>query len=114
MTRIYKLLSKPEWERALAAGVFHGSDADRRDGFIHFSTAAQLQDTARRHFPGRADLVVVEVEDHTLGAALKWEVSSRGACYPHLFAPLQVASVLSARSFVAEPTDVLQGPGDFA
>jgi len=113
MTRIYKLLSKPEWEQALAAGVFHGSDADRRDGFIHFSTAAQLQDTARRHFPGRGDLVVLEVEDHTLGAALKWEVPSRRDFYPHLFAPLQTTSVLSARSFVPEPTEELKGPGDF-
>ena len=118
MTRIYKLVSRPEWEQALAAGVFYGSDRDRADGFIHFSTALQLQATARRHFPGREDLVVLEVEDHTLGAALKWEVSSRDEFYPHLFAPLRTHSVLSARTFSPEPDPAgpapETGPGDFA
>ena len=119
MTRIYKLLSKSDWESALAEGVLHGSAQDRADGYIHFSSASQLQATARRWFAGHKDLVVLEVEDHTLGSALKWEVSRDGAPFPHLFAPLPIQSVLSARAFMPEPEQGRgptpeKGPGDLA
>ncbi len=117
MTRIYKLLSKSDWESALSEGVLHGSAQDRADGYIHFSSGSQLQETARRWFAGRKDLVVLEVEDHTLGSALKWEVSRDGAPFPHLFAPLSINAVLSARAFEPEPEPgptPEKGPGDFA
>ena len=117
MTRIYKLLSRMEWEQALAEGVFTGTDQDRADGYIHFSSGPQLQETARRWFADHKDLVVLEVEDHTLGSALKWEISRAGEPFPHLFAPLPVQSVLSARAFVPEPEPgptPEKGPGDFA
>ena len=51
---IYKLLTRAEWEAALAEGVYRGSAHDARDGFIHFSTAAQLAGTARKYFAGVA------------------------------------------------------------
>ncbi len=62
MARIYKILTRAEWDQALAQGVFEGSAVDRADGFIHFSTAAQAAETARRHFAGQAGLVVLEIE----------------------------------------------------
>ena len=105
MTRLYKLLAREAWERALAAGVFHGSAADQADGYIHFSTAEQLQETARRHFAGRTDLLVLEVEGDELGEALRWEPSRGGQLFPHLFAPLRTDAVLGARAFTPEPAD---------
>ena len=62
---IYKLMPRAEWEAAQAGGVYRGSAHDARDGFIHFSTAAQLAETARKYFTGVSDLVLlaVEVED---------------------------------------------------
>ena len=59
---IYKLLTRSEWEDAQAAGVYRGSSHDWRDGFIHFSTAAQLGDTARKYFTGEPDLVLLAVD----------------------------------------------------
>lgn len=91
--RIYKILSRAEWAAAQAAGAFEGSAVDRADGFIHFSTAAQAPETARRHFAGRPDLLVLEVEADDLGPALKWEPSRGGDLFPHLYAPLPVAAV---------------------
>lgn len=95
--RIYKILSRAEWAAAQVAGKFEGSAVDRQDGYIHFSTAAQAQETARRHFAGLSDLVVLEVEGEDLGPALKWEPSRGGDLFPHLYAPLVIAAVRAVR-----------------
>lgn len=91
--RIYKILPRSEWAQAQAAGRFEGSAVDRQDGYIHFSTAAQAGETARRYFAGQADLVVLEVEGDDLGEALKWEPSRGGDLFPHLYGPLATADV---------------------
>lgn len=93
MARIYKILSRAEWAQAQAAGRFAGSAVDLADGFIHFSSAAQAGETARRHFAGQADLVVLAVEADDLGPALVWEPSRGGDLFPHLYGPLDTAKV---------------------
>jgi uncharacterized protein (DUF952 family) len=93
LSRIYKILSRADWERALAAGTFEGSPVDLKDGYIHFSTAAQAPETARRHFAGQADLVVLEVEAGDLGEALRWEPSRGGDLFPHLYGVLPTEQV---------------------
>lgn len=96
MALIYKILSRCEWEAALAAGRFEGSSVDRADGFIHFSTADQAPETARRHFAGAEDLMVLAVRADTLGGALKWEPARDGALFPHLYGALDCAKVVRA------------------
>ena len=93
MSRIYKILSRTDWEAARAAGRYAGSAVDARDGFIHFSTAAQAPETAAKHFAGQADLVVLEVEADDLGEALRWEPSRGGELFPHLYGPLDTGLV---------------------
>ncbi len=88
MSRIYKILSRAEWDAALRVRRFTGSAVDLQDGFIHFSTAEQAAETARRHFRGEDDLVVLEVEADDLGSALRWEPSRGGDLFPHLYAHL--------------------------
>ena len=53
---IYKICDSALWREAERAGVFAGAPVDHADGFIHFSTAAQVAETAARHFAGRGDL----------------------------------------------------------
>jgi uncharacterized protein (DUF952 family) len=91
--RIYKILPRAEWSQAHEAGRFLGSGIDLADGYIHFSTAAQAQETARRHFAGQADLVVLEVEADDLGEALRWEPSRGGELFPHLYGTLNAIQV---------------------
>lgn len=91
MTKIYKILPRAEWRAAQAAGTFTGSGIDLRDGYIHFSTAAQARETARLHFHGKPDLVVLEVD--AAGLDLVWEPSRGGALFPHLYAPLPASAV---------------------
>ena len=102
MSLIYKLLSRAEWQTAQAAGAFTGSAVDLSDGYIHFSTSAQAQETARRYFSGQSDLMVLAIETDDLSADLQvslvWEPSRGGDLFPHLYRPLPVQAVLSARA----------------
>ena len=97
MTKVYKILSRAEWEAAEAEGVFKGSALDLKDGYIHLSSAAQAGETARLHFAGRADLVVLTLEADAFGPMLRWEPSRGGQLFPHLYAPLMTADVEAVR-----------------
>ena len=87
---IYHMCPAEAWEEAVAAGRYLGTEDDRRDGFLHFSTATQIADRARRHRAGQSGLVLVAVEAARLGERLRWEKSRDGALFPHLYGPLFV------------------------
>ena len=96
---IYKILPRALWDEAVTNGSFNGSPVDAADGFIHFSTAAQVHETAARHFQGMKDLVLVAVEADDLGEALKWEPSRGGDLFPHLYGTLPTRLAVSVRPF---------------
>ncbi|SNS68930.1 Predicted acetyltransferase [Asanoa hainanensis] len=92
---IYKLLATAEWRAAEAAGVYAGSDFDRGDGFIHFSGADQVVETAARVFAGQTGLTMLAVDPDVLGDDLRWEASRGGALFPHLYAPMPLTAVVA-------------------
>lgn len=94
MPTIYKICRAQEWAAAIAAGVYRGSEVDRRHGFIHFSTAANVAETARRHFGGESNLVLIAYEDAKLGERLRYEAARGGALFPHLYGTLDPAGAL--------------------
>ena len=91
MALIYKICPEDAWKEADGKGAFAGSEVDRRDGFIHLSAAHQVRDTARRHFAGQKDLVLVAFEAEELGDYLKWEASRGGDLFPHVYGELPAA-----------------------
>ena len=93
MPIIYKICPAALWREAERDGVFAGAPVDTADGFIHFSTAAQVAETAAKHFAGARDLLLVRVDAAKLGERLKWEPSRGGALFPHLYGPLWLADV---------------------
>jgi uncharacterized protein (DUF952 family) len=94
---IYHICRRAEWQAAVRAGVYGGSSQDDADGFIHFSTAAQVVASAAKHRAGQDGLVLVEVDAAALGAALKWEPSRGGALFPHLYGDLPLTAVAATR-----------------
>ena len=93
MATIYKICNASLWREAERAGAFTGAPVDLADGFIHFSTAEQVTETAARHFAGQEDLVLVAVDADALGTALRHEPSRGGALFPHLYGTLPLAAV---------------------
>ena len=94
---IFKIVSEAEWNQAVASGVFRGAEIDLSDGYIHFSTSAQVGETASKHFSGRRDLLLVAIDATQLGDALKWEPSRGGDLFPHLYGELDLDLVKDAR-----------------
>ena len=91
---IYKIAPEALWREAEQNGRFTGAPIDIADGFIHFSTARQVRETAARHFSGQTDLLLIAIDGAKLGDALKYEVSRGGALFPHLYAALDLDAVL--------------------
>ena len=100
---IYKIFRDAEWRQFERAGTTRGAPVDLADGFIHFSTAATLAETARRHFGGESGLWLAAVAPETLGDALKWEPSRGGVAFPHLYRALALAEVLWCRPLPLGP-----------
>lgn len=94
-TVIYKICAAGLWREAEETGLFRGAGVDLSDGFIHFSSPAQVRATAAKHFAGAADLVLVAVDAGAISADLRWEVSRGGELFPHLYGELPLGAVLS-------------------
>jgi len=90
---IYKICDASAWREAERQGVFRGSADDTRDGFIHFSTAAQVPGTVRKHYFGKSGLFLIAVDAGALGDALRWEPSRDDELFPHLYGELDLGAV---------------------
>ena len=94
---IYKIFRPEEWASLRAIGTTTGAPIDVQDGYIHFSTAAQVAETAARHFQSEARIVLLACDEDRLGPALKWEPSRGGQDFPHLYRALTMSDVVSHR-----------------
>jgi uncharacterized protein (DUF952 family) len=92
---IYKICPEALWRKAEGDGRFDGAPVDLEDGYIHFSAAGQVRETAARHFAEQDGLLLIAIDPDALGDNLRWEVSRGGQLFPHLYAPLPLSAVRS-------------------
>lgn len=91
---VYKICDRALWAEAEKSGTFKGASIDLADGFIHFSTAEQVAETAERHFAGASDLILAAIDVSILGDALRYEPSRGGDLFPHLYGDLPMSAVI--------------------
>lgn len=91
--KIYKIFRANEWAQLRKDKVTIGAPIDIADGYVHFSTAAQAQETADKHFAGIDGLFLLGCDAEAMGDALKWEASRGGAEFPHLYRELRLEDV---------------------
>jgi uncharacterized protein (DUF952 family) len=96
--KIYKICPASAWRDAERQGVFRGSADDIRDGFIHFSAASQVAETAQKHFFKQTDLLLIAVDADALGDRLRWERSRNDELFPHLYGELDLGAVVGVHS----------------
>lgn len=94
----FKILTADQWTQFQVSGHFEGAPVDLADGYIHMSTAAQLQETLDKHFAGQKNLAIVEVDLVALGDSIKWEVSRGGALFPHIYGTLPMMAVIGCKT----------------
>jgi uncharacterized protein (DUF952 family) len=105
MQWVYKIISRKLWHEACAEGVFKGAAIDLQDGYIHLSGADQVETTARLHFKGQSDLLLVAFDAAGFGSALKWEASRGGTLFPHVYADIDPAVALWAKPLLNQGED---------
>jgi uncharacterized protein (DUF952 family) len=105
---IFKILRTDEWQILRKEGETTGAPIDVTDGYIHLSTAAQVAETAAKHFAGVDGLFLLALEADSLGETLKWEVSRGGAEFPHLYRNLAMANIVWA-----QPLPLVDGAHEF-
>ena len=88
---IYKILDTDLWKSAEKASVFEGAGIDLVDGYIHFSDANQASETARLHFSGQSNLLLLQICTEELN--ILWEPSRGGQLFPHLYDTLPIKHV---------------------
>ena len=95
---IYKILTAGQLTTLNSTGCFDGAEIDLADGYLHTSTAAQLQETADKHFNGIEDLMLIALDTATYGSDLIWEASRGGEDFPHIYGrPLLQSELVWAR-----------------
>ena len=97
--RLFHITTRAEIDAARAAGEYRpGGFA--REGFIHCSYGQQVEATAARHFAGRTELVLLEIDREALSCAVVDENLSGGdELFPHLYGPLPLAAVIAVYPF---------------
>ena len=95
--QIYKILRSDEWTDLKTNKKTMGAPIDVADGYVHFSTAEQAEETAAKHFAGVEGLFLLALDAEKLGDALKWEISRGGAEFPHLYREMHMTEVLWAK-----------------
>lgn len=103
MKLIFKICPFADWRAAEAVGTYLGSVHDARDGFIHFSTAAQLPGTLAKHYAGQSGLLLIAVDADKFRDALCWEPARDGSLFPHLYAPLPTTAAVWVRPVATMP-----------
>jgi uncharacterized protein (DUF952 family) len=98
---IYKICPASAWREAERQGVFRGSPVDLKDGYIQFSTASQVAETAKKHFFGQTGLFLIAVNADALGEPLRWERSRNDELFPHLYGELDIGMVTEVLSMHA-------------
>ncbi len=110
---IYHMCKADEWAQAQASGSYPGSSQDQADGFIHFSTHAQVWTSAAKHRRGQDNILLLAVDATALGDTLKWEASRGGALFPHLYGPLNTDDVIDAQPLALGDDGIHIFPNDF-
>ena len=93
---IYKVLTLNEWKLAKETGVII-TNVDKNDGFVHLSTARQLNATLSMYFQDSSKVMLLEVSHNKVKKILKSEPtnsgSSRKGFFYHLYGDLLIEYV---------------------
>lgn len=89
---IYHITDTAKWEAALNSGTYR-HPSFQTEGFIHCSTAEQLQKTLAKHFKNETEVVILTIVDRRVRHNLKWDTIEGGEIFPHIYGNIPVDAV---------------------
>lgn len=101
---IYHIALRADWEAGRAAGEYRAPSLGE-EGFIHASgDEGQMLRVAERRFPGRADLVALDVDTGRLARAAPVirEAARSGEIYPHIYGAINPDAVVRVRALLPD------------
>ena len=110
-TFVYKVLSLREWDEASKTGLV-ATELDQKDGFIHLSSASQLNMTLSLYFSQQEQVVLLQIKESEIAKDLIYEISEkRGGEFAHLYGELSTKKISQSwnldRSAFTIPLDVM-------
>ncbi len=103
---VFKILRPGEWQPNQNSRAYTGAPVDVADGYIHFSTIDQLQETADKYFSDQPAVHVIAFSANAWADGLRWEPSRGSQMFPHLYRPLDMT--LAAKSWRLEKKESTQ------
>lgn len=112
---LYRIAEPADWQQAQQTGVFASPDLVV-EGFIHSSEQHQLLETARRYYPGRTGLWLLEWDEEALTTAgvrveRAW-VPGRQQLFAHVFGPVPLRAIRRVWPFGADSAGEFRLPPD--
>jgi uncharacterized protein (DUF952 family) len=84
------------------------------EGFIHCSDPGTAHLPAAALFPGRTDLVLLEIDPARLDVPLRWEEGvpphPAGVWFPHIYGPIRPEAVIAVHPFPPDPDGTFRLP----
>lgn len=91
---IYHITTQKEWQQALQQNFYETASLNS-EGFIHCSTAQQVDGVLQRYFGGKTDLVKLTIDVTKVHARLQYDFSpSVNEVFPHIYGRLNLDAVI--------------------
>lgn len=121
---IYHIVDRTKWEKAQALS-YYLPDTFEADGFIHASTKEQILPVANRFYAGQENLVILCIDENSLGESCVWESASHPdgsstvqegfeMLFPHIYGKLACDSVIEVLDFPLPANGAFVLPGALA
>lgn len=105
MQRLFHIVDGREWSSLAAHDTYRPASLDT-EGFVHCSFEQQVAGTLALHFPGRTELVVLEIDPALVTAPVVVEdLYGRNEKFPHVYGAIPVGAVVAVH-----PVDAFVGP----
>ena len=113
MNLLFHMCARKDWEAAQIAGAYKTPSLES-EGFIHCSHPEQIEGTANRYYQGAAGQVLLHIDPAKVQAEIRWEASTGGETFPHIYGPLNLDAVLEVLAFEPDKDGIFTLPEELA
>ena len=94
--KVYKVLTLGEWEEASKIGQIVTA-LDQQDGFVHLSSATQLNMTLSLYFSKEEKVILLQINESDIIEGLTYEYADkRGGEFAHFYGELSTDKILQS------------------